>query len=155
MGLSTWYCLTIVFALSRFDNKLESFGVDLNTLKAKVPERIFSAWLEDWEKESIKHNDVVSERKLLEKYKGLTFWDDEEKCYQTIVEDNLEWRTRTRDKTSYTGWYCIAEDEKGDCSPWEICDSLGTFISMCDQPEGVKVIEKDMGTGGDDSKDEE
>jgi hypothetical protein len=143
------------FPISRFDHKLESFGVDLNTLKAKVPERIFRAWLEDWEKEAIKHNDVVSERKLLEKYKGLMFWDDQEKCYQTIVEDNLEWRTRTRDKTSYTGWYCIAEDEKGDCSPWEICDSLGTFISMCDQPEGVKVIEKDTGTGGDDSKDEE
>jgi tRNA A-37 threonylcarbamoyl transferase component Bud32 len=67
MGLSAWYCLTILFALSRFDHKLELFGVDLNTLKAKVPERIFRAWLEDWEKEAIKHNDVVSERKLLEK----------------------------------------------------------------------------------------
>jgi hypothetical protein len=116
---------------------------------------MFCAWLEDWEKEAITHNDVVSERKLLEKYKGFKFWDDEEKCYQTIDGENLDWRTRTGDKNSYTGWYCIADDEKGECSPWEICDSLCTFISMCDQPEGVKVIERDTSTGGDDVKEEE
>ena len=103
--------------------------------------------MEDWEKEARKHNDVVSERKLLEKYKGLKFWDDDEQCYQTIDGDNLEWRTKTKEKDSYTGWYCIADDEKGESSPWDICDSLCTYISMCQQPEGVKVIERDTNQG--------
>jgi hypothetical protein len=38
----------------------------------------------------------VSERKLLEKYKGLKFWDNDQKCYQTITGDNLEWRTKKK-----------------------------------------------------------
>jgi hypothetical protein len=32
---------------------------------------VFRAWVEDWEKESIKYNNVVAEVKLLEKYKDL------------------------------------------------------------------------------------
>jgi hypothetical protein len=59
--------------------------------------------LEDWEKEARKHNDVVSGRKLLEKYKGLKFWDNDEHCYQTIDGDNLEWRTKTKEKIHTLG----------------------------------------------------
>ena len=64
--------------------QLEKWGVDLNALKAKAIKRVFRAWVEDWEKESIKHNDVVAEVKLLEKYKGLAFWDPNDKTTYTI-----------------------------------------------------------------------
>ncbi len=36
---------------------------------------MFRAWVDDWEKEYIKDKDAVAEVWLLEKYKGLAFFD--------------------------------------------------------------------------------
>jgi hypothetical protein len=58
-----------------FDLELESFGVDMGALKGPVIERIFWAWVEDWEEEAQKKNDCVAEAHLLAKYKGLIFHD--------------------------------------------------------------------------------
>jgi hypothetical protein len=84
---------------------LEKWGVDLNVLKAKTIRRVFRAWVEDWEKESIKHNDVIAEVKLLEKYKGLAFWDPNDKTTYTIDSENIQWFRSSKRKGIDGGWY--------------------------------------------------
>jgi hypothetical protein len=60
---------------NNFDFQLETFGVDMGTLKVPPIERVFWAWVEDWEEEAQKKNDCVSKAQLLAKYKGLVFRD--------------------------------------------------------------------------------
>ena len=55
--------------------QLERFDVDTGALKEPAVERIFWAWVEDWEEEARKKNDCVEEACLLTKYKGLIFND--------------------------------------------------------------------------------
>jgi hypothetical protein len=57
------------------DLQLEKFGVDASILKESAVQRIFCAWVEDWEVEARKKNDCVLERLLLFKYKGLVIHD--------------------------------------------------------------------------------
>ncbi len=61
----------------------------MEVLKAKEVKRVFRAWVEDWEKECIKDKDAVAEVQLLEKYKGLAFFDPEEKITYTRSGTNL------------------------------------------------------------------
>ncbi len=44
-------------------------------LKVREVERVFGAWVEDWEEEAQKINNCVCEAQLLAKYKGLVFRD--------------------------------------------------------------------------------
>ena len=53
--------------------------MDWEALKAKVVKRVFRVWVKDWEKECIKDKDAVAEVRLLKKYKGLVFYDPEDK----------------------------------------------------------------------------
>jgi hypothetical protein len=63
-----------------FDLQLEKFGVETGALKEPEIERIFRAWVEDWEEDARKKNDCVAEAQLLAKYKCLVFRDpDSEK----------------------------------------------------------------------------
>ena len=55
--------------------QLERFDVDTGALKEPAVERIFRAWVKDWEEEARKKNDCVEEARLLTKYKGLVFND--------------------------------------------------------------------------------
>ena len=48
-----------------FDLKLEKFGVDTSILKEPAVQHIFCVWVEDWEVETRKKNDCVSETLLL------------------------------------------------------------------------------------------
>ena len=72
--------------------------MDLEALKARKVGRIFRNWLEEWEKECVKVNDPVSEITLLEKYKGLCFWDPSEERTWTIKGGNMEWMRRNMKK---------------------------------------------------------
>ena len=58
-----------------FDMQLERFDVDTGALKEPAVERIFRAWVEDWEEEARKKNCSVEEACLLSKYRGLVFND--------------------------------------------------------------------------------
>jgi hypothetical protein len=58
-----------------FDLQLEKFGVNMGKLKEPAVQRIFRAWVEDWEEDARKKNDCVLEALLLQKYKGLVFHD--------------------------------------------------------------------------------
>ena len=59
-----WFFLFIILSLVpsfSFDLQLENWGVDVNALKAKTVNRVFRAWVEEWEKECIKDKDAVAE----------------------------------------------------------------------------------------------
>ena len=94
-------------------------------MNAKIT-RTFHAYVEMWEKDAIRKNDVVAERKLLEKYKGLQFISSYDYKVQTICGDNLEWRRRMRndDKDIYTGWFLKSMSEDGEEEIWQITDDI-------------------------------
>ncbi len=62
-----------------FDLQLEEFSVDINALKEPATERVFGAWVEDWEVEPRNKNDSIAEAHMLQKYKGLVFVDPDSK----------------------------------------------------------------------------
>jgi len=70
-------------------------------------------YLEDWEKDAIKHKLKSNEFKLLEKYKNLVFLDDDvdgvAKLYK-IWPRNLEWKTKDK-RNKETPCYCILAKE--------------------------------------------
>ena len=70
------------------------FGVDIDDSieQRATSTRTFRAWMQHWEKDAMTSNDPVSERKLLEKYKGLTFCDEdtEDEPMLTCHSDNLQ-----------------------------------------------------------------
>ena len=94
MGRSSDCPLLFVVAL-RFDLKMEGYGVDVEEYKAPIPTRKFRAWIEDWELPLLKKNDVIAEVRLIEKYKGLVFYDPDNECMYNVYPKNLEW-TRGR-----------------------------------------------------------
>jgi hypothetical protein len=55
-----------------FDLQLKTFGVDMGALKEPPVERIFWAWVEDWEEEAQKKNDCVAEAQLLANFMVLS-----------------------------------------------------------------------------------
>ena len=73
--LLTNLIMSLSLSLSSFDHGLEKFGVDLEELNDDSPKRIIRAWMEDWEEEAIGDDDVVSEQRILAKYKNLSFYD--------------------------------------------------------------------------------
>jgi hypothetical protein len=120
-----------------FDLQLEQFGVDTNALRAPATERLFHAWVEDWEVELRYKNDTVAEARLLQKYKGLVFHDPDTNKTYSIFEENMEYRRGSRN-----GWFVIAvSSEEGveDDEPFTLelaCDLIGNT----QQASGVKVI---------------
>jgi hypothetical protein len=58
-----------------FDLQLKKFDVNTGILKEPAVQRIFHAWVEDWEEDARKKNDCVLEALLFQKYKGLVFHD--------------------------------------------------------------------------------
>ena len=121
-----------------FDLHLETFGVDIATLKEPVVQRVFRAYVEDWEQEDRKKNDCVAEARLLAKYKGLVFVDpDTEKTF-SVVEKNMEFR-RGRNN----GWFVLAvssdQDDSDDCEAFSLevaCEVIGDTP----QADGIMVI---------------
>ena len=64
-----------------FDNLgLTEYGIVIEDMlqKQERPVRIFRTWIEDWEKECQKKNCPTNEAKLLAKYGGLYYYDDNE-----------------------------------------------------------------------------
>ena len=96
----------------------------MEALKAKEVKRVFRAWVEDWEKECTKDKDAVAEVWLLEKYKGLAFFDPEEKITYTIVEKNLEWYKSSKRKGIEGGWYIVATSDEDEVESFMIESEL-------------------------------
>ena len=123
-------------------------------LKAKTIRRVFRAWVEDWEKESIKHNDVIAEVKLLEKYKGLAFWDPNDKTTYTIDSENIQWFRSSKRKGIDGGWYVMATSDDDEIESFMIEDKLCKLIADTPTPqdEDIEIIKR---AAEDESKEEE
>ena len=125
-----------------FNLQLEKFGVDMAALKNVPVQRIFRAWVEDWEEEARKKNDCVTEAQLLAKYKGLVFRDPDTDLAFKVWEQNLEFRRGRGDG----GWYVIGEcaddpnNVQTEAFTLEIACQL---IGETEQEEGIQVIQKD------------
>ena len=70
-----------------FDLQLEKFGIDTIALSTIViPKRRFCCWVEDWEKSLFENNHIVSETKLLMKYKDLVFYCPDDEILFTAID---------------------------------------------------------------------
>ena len=105
-----------------------------------VHTRVFRAWTEDWEKEILKTNDCVAEAKLLEKYKGLVFFDPDNKCHYTICSKNLEFF-----KGRNGGWCVIGvpADDKLEDEPFLIGKLVHDLVRETPQEARIRVIAPD------------
>jgi len=123
-----------------FDLQLENFGVDTSVLRQPVVQRIFRAWVEDWEQEDRRVNDPVAEARLLTKYKNLVFNDPDTGTTMSIWDKNMEfWRGKSN------GWMVIATsaDDNVEDEPFAlevVCDLIG----QTQQIDGVTIIHKQV-----------
>jgi hypothetical protein len=79
----------------RFDLKLTQFGVDVAELQAN-PKNMYE--------ECRCVNDPVAKAQILNKYKGLKFFEVENNLRQVMSATELEWhRKNEKDTNSYTG----------------------------------------------------
>lgn len=122
-----------------FDLQLEKFGVDTNQLRERVVQRVFHAWVEDWEQEDRKKNDCVAEARLLEKYKNPVFHDPDTGATFSIWEKNMEFR-----RGRGNGWMLIAvcADDDVDDEPFSL-EMACELIGSTPQGGGVKVVQKE------------
>ena len=121
-----------------FDLHLESFGVDVATLREPAVQRVFRAYVEDWEEEDRWKNDCVAEARLLAKYKGLVFRDPDTDKTFSVYEKNMEFR-RGRNN----GWFVLAvcsdQDDSEDCEAFSLevaCEVIGDTP----QADGIMVL---------------
>lgn len=119
-----------------FSLRLEKFGVNVVELAEPVHTRTFHAWIEDWEKEILKKNDCVAEAMLLEKYKGLVFFDPDNNCSYTIWNKNLEFQ-----RGRGGGWCAIGvpADKSLDDEPFLIGDMLVDLVKETEQDGKVSI----------------
>jgi hypothetical protein len=114
--------------------QLENWGTVIE-LPNQQPVRIFNNWVEDWEKEIVHVEHVLSKEKLLVKYRYLEWEDpDNGKLYVADAND----MTFQRGKRG-CGW-CITGNETatGDWQPWEL-RLLNKCIARWNQPAGLNV----------------
>jgi hypothetical protein len=122
-----------------FDLQLERFGVDTTQLKEPAIQRIFRAWVEDWEEQARTKNDCVVEAQFLQKYKGLVFWDPDKKTTFSIWEQNLEYQ-RGRGK----GWLLIGVPaDKNVAEEGFTLELACELIGKTKQVDGIQIIRKE------------
>ena len=82
-------------------------------------------------------NDCVAEARILEKYKGLVFWDPDTKANFTVHEENLEFH-RGKDGV----WHLIgnSSDESVEDEAFAIGDMIIDMIAETEQRSGVEHI---------------
>jgi hypothetical protein len=119
-----------------FDLQLEEFGVDTNALKGPATECVFHAWVEDWEVELRNKNDSIAEACLLQKYKGLVFFDPDSKNTFSVCDKNMEYP-----RGAGNGWFVIAvfDVEEVEDEPFAL-ELACELIGETPQASGVKVI---------------
>jgi len=105
-------------------------------LRAPATERLFHAWVQDWEQEIRYKNDSVAEAQLLAKYKGLVFTDPDHHNELSVFEGNMEFRRGSRN-----GWYVIAvsPDEDVEDEPFKL-EIACELIGKAQQARGIRVI---------------
>ena len=96
----------------------------MEALKDKVVNRVFRVWMEEWEKECIQDKDEVAEVLLLERYKGLVFYDPEDKNTYMIETKNMAWYKQSERKGIDGSWYVLATSDDDEIESFMIEDEL-------------------------------
>ncbi len=123
-----------------FNLQLEKFGVNTGELKEPAVQRIFCAWVEDWEENARKKNDCVLEALLLQKYKCLVFYDPDSGNDFCIWHQNMEYR-----RGRGNGWFLL-----GVCAEDGVEDEAFTLELACEmigdtpQKDGVQVVAQEL-----------
>lgn len=113
------------------ESDLESTTSSVIT-ERNATQRIFKAYIEDWEKQAIRKQDDLNEAKLLKKYGGL-WWRDPDTGDKLLYADNnlLYWTRVTKSGGRYcvhargSKWKkCKKEKDEIDTEPWCINNDL-------------------------------
>ena len=86
------------------------------------------------------NKDAVAEIRLLEKYKGLAFYDPVEKITYTIVDKNLGWYKSSKRKGIDGGWYIVATSDEDEVESFMIEDELCVQIADTPQEDGIEIV---------------
>jgi hypothetical protein len=122
-----------------FDFQLKTFGFDMGALKEPAIERVFWAWVEDWEEEALKKNDCVSKVQLFAKYKDLVFRDHDTGKSFSIWEQNMEF-CRGRGNIWFLVGICADNEDNNEAFTLEIACEL---IGETPQRNGVQLFHQD------------
>ena len=68
-----------------FDLGLDKFGVEIN-MDAEDERAVFKNFMEDWEENCIKNKSKSNEHLLLNKYRGVRFYDDDTDELKLVTE---------------------------------------------------------------------
>ncbi|KAL9189824.1 hypothetical protein ACHAXT_009499 [Thalassiosira profunda] len=109
-----------------------------------VPRRLFHAWVEDWETGILQKNCPEAEARLLEKYKGLVFFDPDNKTNYSVHDKELEWC-----EGDSGGWCVIAmpSEEGFEEEPFIIGDMIIELISDTPQASNIQIVRRAPGGG--------
>ena len=104
--------------------------------------RILNAWIKDWESDILRTRYQENEQHLLQKYRSIRFFDDEDNQIYMISPENLEFKGPTRGNNQYCVVGKNLDRRDGDdldlLIPREINDDFMVLI---------KGFEKDPGMG--------
>jgi len=87
-----------------YDLGLEKYDAAVDIPVA--PTTKFKNFIEGWECEATKNKSAENEFKLLSKYKGIKFYDDDEDQVYVILDTNLEWKKKDKSDRE-TPCYCV------------------------------------------------
>jgi hypothetical protein len=97
-----------------YDLGLDKYGAAVDMTAA--PTTQFKCYIEDWEDEAKKNKSAENEFKLLHKYMGKRFFDDDDDKVYVILDTNLEWKKKDKHDRE-TPCYCVLAkpaDEESD-----------------------------------------
>jgi hypothetical protein len=95
-----------------FDNELDFNSDTYEKEQTTKPNRLVNCWMEDWEIQLVAKKDAVAERKLLQKYGGLEFYDIDNNVMCSICNKDMIWRRKRRGGNG--GWELKTYSEKWD-----------------------------------------
>ena len=84
-------------------------------------DRIFNAWIKNWDADILRSQDQNNEQCLLQKYKNIRFLDDEKNQTNMITPESLEFKGPTR---RYKQYFVV-----GNPLDWNDGDNLDLLIS--------------------------
>ena len=125
-----------------FDLQLSAWGVDISSLASQKPARIFRAWLEQWEQDSLKKNDPVMEARLLEKYRDLVFFDPDTGHNFMVGSDSMIFQGGRKG----AGWCVNGIRDDGEEEPWQLELVIGQVVETTQPAElNVEVLRHQEG----------
>lgn len=98
-----------------FDLGLAKFGIRIDMEAEDVTK--FVCYEEAWEADAIKNKLNLNEFKLLQKYKDVRFYDDDEEQIFKVISTNLDWKKKDKQDKSTPCYVLLAKpvrEEEGE-----------------------------------------